>query len=76
MQVNRMRPLLAAEQGGGIWSYSKRVTSGCMCCWMEVEEMERLPLDLVRGYSSLFVHCWDAYAVQQRDGSYWRMVNR
>src|SRR6266566_2430580 len=74
MQVNRMRPLLAAEQGGGIWSYSKRVTSGCMCCWTEVEEMERLPLDLVRGYTSLFVHRCDTYAVQQRDGSYWRMV--
>ncbi len=36
--------------------------------------MERLPLDLVRGYTSLFVHRCDTYAVQQRDGSYWRMV--
>lgn len=24
-------------------------------------------------YALLFVHCWDAYAVQQRDGSYWRV---
>lgn len=27
----------------------------------------------VVAYASLFVHCWDAYAVQQRDGSYWRV---
>ncbi len=32
-----------------------------------------LPLtaDLVEAYSALFVHCWDTYAVQQGDGSYW-----
>src|SRR5947209_18408366 len=30
--------------------------------------------DLVAAYASLFVHCWDQYAVQQRDGSYWRVV--
>ncbi|HEX4206249.1 MAG TPA: hypothetical protein VHZ51_19030 [Ktedonobacteraceae bacterium] len=26
--------------------------------------------ELVAEYASLFVHCWDYYAVQQRDGSY------
>src|SRR5437870_2809298 len=30
-------------------------------------------LDLVVAYASLFVHCWSHYAVQQRDGSYWRV---
>ena len=29
--------------------------------------------DLVEAYASLFVHCWSQYAVQQRDGSYWRV---
>ncbi|HEY6407940.1 MAG TPA: CHC2 zinc finger domain-containing protein [Ktedonobacteraceae bacterium] len=29
--------------------------------------------DLVVAYASLFVHCWSQYAVQQRDGSYWRV---
>ena len=29
--------------------------------------------DLVETYASLFVHCSDHYAVQQRDGSYWRV---
>lgn len=32
-----------------------------------------MALGLVEAYASLFVHCWDHYAVQQRDGSYWRM---
>ena len=32
-----------------------------------------LPLELVAAYASLFVQCWDAYAVQQADGSYWRV---
>lgn len=32
-----------------------------------------MALDLVEAYASLFVHCWDHYAVQQRDGSYWRV---
>jgi len=32
-----------------------------------------IALDLVEAYASLFVHCWDHYAVQQRDGSYWRV---
>ena len=30
-------------------------------------------LDLIVAYASLFVHCWSHYAVQQRDGSYWRV---
>src|SRR6266496_6130525 len=29
--------------------------------------------ELVEVYASLFVHCWSHYAVQQRDGSYWRV---
>jgi len=32
-----------------------------------------IALDVVEAYASLFVHCWDHYAVQQRDGSYWRV---
>ena len=28
---------------------------------------------MAAAYASLFVQCWDAYAVQQRDGSYWRV---
>ena len=35
--------------------------------------MDRLSSDLVVAYASLFVSCWDAYAVQQPDGSYWRV---
>ena len=33
-----------------------------------------IPLELVTAYASLFVYCWSHYAVQQRDGSYWRVV--
>jgi len=33
-----------------------------------------LPNDLVAAYASLFVHRWDAYAVQQRNGAYWRVA--
>lgn len=29
---------------------------------------------LVAAYASLFVHRWDSYAVQQRNGAYWRVV--
>jgi TOTE conflict system, Archaeo-Eukaryotic Primase domain len=36
--------------------------------------MERLSGELVAGYASLFVHCWGQYAVQQGDGSYWRVA--
>src|SRR6266516_3373340 len=32
-----------------------------------------VPLELVAAYASLFVHCWSQYAVQQRNGSYWRV---
>ncbi len=35
--------------------------------------MLSLVTDLVEAYASLFVHCWSQYAVQQRDGSYWRV---
>lgn len=36
--------------------------------------MLELPAELVAGYASLFVHAWSQYAVQQRDGSYRRVV--
>ncbi len=36
--------------------------------------MPGVPGELVEAYASLFVHCWSQYAVQQRDGSYWRVV--
>src|SRR5579859_3203755 len=32
--------------------------------------MNGVTQELVEGYASLFVQCWDYYAVQQRDGSY------
>jgi len=35
--------------------------------------MVSLTIDLVEAYASVFVHCWSQYAVQQRDGSYWRV---
>src|SRR6266568_2157042 len=37
--------------------------------------MSRLvfPPELLAAYASLFVHCWSQYAVQQRNGSYWRV---
>src|SRR5437868_5263073 len=35
--------------------------------------MLSLATDLVEAYASVFVHCWSQYAVQQRDGSYWRV---
>jgi hypothetical protein len=38
--------------------------------------MERLSGELVARYASLFVHCWGQYAVQQGDGSYWRVAER
>jgi CHC2 zinc finger len=31
-------------------------------------------VEWVAAYASLFVHRWDQYAVQQRDGSYWRVT--
>ncbi len=36
--------------------------------------MPGVPGELVAAYASLFVHCWSQYAVQQRDGTYWRVV--
>lgn len=35
--------------------------------------MEQFVDDLVVAYAALFVGCWDAYAVQQADGAYWRV---
>ena len=32
-----------------------------------------LAVDLVAAFAVLFVHNTDQYAVQQRDGSYWRV---
>src|SRR5437016_3256997 len=37
------------------------------------ESLVSLTIDLVEAYASLFVPCWSQYAVQQRDGSYWRV---
>jgi hypothetical protein len=34
--------------------------------------MYGITADVVEQYSSLFVHCWESYAVQQADGSYRR----
>src|SRR5215469_1579075 len=36
--------------------------------------MVGLAPDLVAAYASLFVHCFEQYAVQQHDGSYWRVA--
>src|SRR5258708_3254708 len=36
--------------------------------------MQELPVRLIAAYASLFVHQWDHYATQQRDGSYRRIV--
>ena len=36
--------------------------------------MNLLTIELIITYASLFVHCWEQYAVQQRDGSYWRVT--
>ncbi len=35
--------------------------------------MLTVPAELVAMYASLFVYCWSQYAVQQRNGSYWRV---
>src|SRR5690349_3171648 len=32
--------------------------------------MNGVTVELVKAYASVFVHCWDYYAVQQQDGSY------
>ena len=39
-----------------------------------LEERAGMHADLVAAYASLFVQRWDQYALQQRDGSYWRRV--
>jgi len=39
----------------------------------ERDVMVEMAAELVAAYASLFVHCWEHYAVQQRDGSYWRV---
>jgi TOTE conflict system, Archaeo-Eukaryotic Primase domain/CHC2 zinc finger len=36
--------------------------------------VQELSVALVEAYASVFVHQWDHYAVQQRDGSYWRVA--
>jgi hypothetical protein len=36
--------------------------------------MVEMAAELVAAYASLFVHCWEHYAVQQRDRSYWRVT--
>jgi hypothetical protein len=35
--------------------------------------MPELSRELLTAYASLFVQRWDQYAVQQHDGSYWRV---
>src|ERR1700694_848111 len=46
---------------------------GWVCFWMRGVSMEWVSSDVVGAYASLFVHYWDAYAVQQQNGSYWRV---
>src|SRR6266581_9438506 len=36
--------------------------------------MSLMAAELVQTYASLFIHCSEQYAVQQRDGSYWRVA--
>src|SRR5207244_5978601 len=48
--------------------------SGCGGRWKGGTVMAGMPAELVEAYASLFVHCWSQYAVQQRNGSYWRVV--
>src|SRR6266568_1246457 len=48
--------------------------SGCGGRWKGGMVMAGVPAELVEAYASLFVHSWSQYAVQQRDGSYWRVV--
>jgi hypothetical protein len=36
--------------------------------------MRSVDPDLVAAYASVFVQCWSQYAVQQSNGSYWRVV--
>src|SRR6266568_3418534 len=48
--------------------------SGCGGRWKGGMVMPDVLGELVGAYASLFVHSWSQYAVQQRDGSYWRAV--
>ena len=48
--------------------------SGCGGRWKGGMVMVGVQASLVEVYASLFVHCWSQYAVQQRDGTYWRVV--
>jgi hypothetical protein len=36
--------------------------------------MQEVAVEVLAAYASVFVQCWDQYAVQQRDGSYWRVT--
>ena len=36
--------------------------------------MKDVELALLAAYASVFVQRWDQYAVQQREGSYWRVT--
>ena len=38
------------------------------------DEVEGMNDAMVSAYASLFVHRWDSYAVQQRNGGYWRVA--
>lgn len=38
--------------------------------------MYAVTVEVLEHYASLFVHCWDSYAVQQADGSYRRSYQR
>jgi hypothetical protein len=36
--------------------------------------MQEVAVEVLAAYASVFVQRWDQYAVQQRDGSYWRVT--
>jgi CHC2 zinc finger len=38
--------------------------------------MQDVAVEVLAAYASVFVQRWDQYAVQQRDGSYWRVAER
>ncbi len=66
-------PLIGGAVEAGV------VTLQDLCIWLvsswkERVSMEQLPGELVAAYAALFVGCPHAYAVQQRDGSYWRVA--
>src|SRR4051794_2364742 len=49
-------------------------TIGCLQSLPGESVMRSVDPDLVVAYASLFVHSWSQYAVQQSNGSYWRVV--